>query len=965
MSPRLSAIAAAAAFVAAPRASALSLPAAGVGSLVRRSGGKILVEIRTSDVSAGAVARLGAAGAQVVDVSAEYSTVTAAVAPRALSAIAADPAVRFVQEVLAPQVGSTTTTGPAPKSLAIPHTQCGAATSEGDSLMNVAAARTANNVDGTGQTVGILSDSYNTAPDAVTNAATDVGTGDLPGPGNPCGYTSPVVVQADYAGGGQHDEGRGMAQLVHDLAPGAKLAFATAYNGELDFAKQITNLRTVNQATAIVDDVSYLDEPFFQNGPIANAANLATASGVPYFSAAANSNAIVGGNNVSSYEAPLYRNTTTCPTSVAAFEHVVGCHNFATSGAADSGDQITVSPGGGFGLDLQWAQPWGAVTTDYDVFIVNSAGAIVASSAIDNLVSEQPFEFVGYTNGTLSTQVVRIVIAKYTGATDARLKFVLSQAGDITSVEYHASTGGDIVGPTIYGHNGAALVGSTAAIPFDDSTTPEAFSSRGPVTLYYSNTPSTSLLQTPQVMAKPDFAATDGVRTTFFAQQIMGVWRFYGTSAAAPQAAAIAALVQQDDPALGAMQVIARLRASARPVPIHGAATDVGGGYLDAHAALSGLLPLPGAPRNPVAVPVNAGAFVSWSAPSINPNFPITGYVVTPYLSGVAQAPRVFASPATRVLVTALTNGAGYTFGVVATDVHGSGPSIRTPSVFIGTPSHPSSVIAVPGDAKATVRWTPPASNNGSQVTGYVVTPHTGGAATTPLVFGSSATSETISGLADGSIYSFDVAATNARGLGMASGPAQAIVIGAPTAPGTPTVTAGNGAATVKWVASAANGSAITAYTVTPFIDGVPQPGHAFGATATTGTLTGLTNAHAYSFKVAAINARGAGPRSVATSTIIVGAPAAPTALVATAGPARATLHWTAPTVTNGASITGYVVTVYVAGVAHTTVTFASPATTRIVTALAPGTTYTFAVAAKNSRGAGASSTASNAVTPT
>ena len=62
----------------------------------------------------------------------------------------------------------------------------------------------------------------------------------------------------------------------------------------------------------LVDDVSYLDEPFFQDGPIANAANAASAAGVPYFSAAGNANVIVGGNNVSSYEAPAFR-PTPCP----------------------------------------------------------------------------------------------------------------------------------------------------------------------------------------------------------------------------------------------------------------------------------------------------------------------------------------------------------------------------------------------------------------------------------------------------------------------------------------------------------------------------------------------------------------------------------------------------------------------------------------------------------------------------
>ena len=109
--------------------------------------------------------------------------------------------------------------------------------------------RSANHLDGAGQTVGILSDSFDTDTTAPTHAADDVASGELPGPGNPCGYTSPVKVQDDYSGGDQSDEGRAMAQLVHGLAPGAHLAFASADNGEDDFASEITTLRTVDTRT--------------------------------------------------------------------------------------------------------------------------------------------------------------------------------------------------------------------------------------------------------------------------------------------------------------------------------------------------------------------------------------------------------------------------------------------------------------------------------------------------------------------------------------------------------------------------------------------------------------------------------------------------------------------------------------------------------------------------------------------
>jgi hypothetical protein len=224
-----------------------------------------LVEIRTSKTSKAAVNRLRTLGARVVNVSSSYATVTASVKPSALAGIAADASVRYVSEVLAPRVGAMATTRRRSGTPGV----CAPVVSEGDGLMNVAAARSNNSIDGAGQTIGILSDSFNTDTTASTHAADDVASGTLPGAGNPCGETSPVVVQADSSSGGQLDEGRAMAQLAHGLAPGAHLAFATANNGDLDFASQITKLRTVNRASVLVDDVSYINEPFFQDGPIA------------------------------------------------------------------------------------------------------------------------------------------------------------------------------------------------------------------------------------------------------------------------------------------------------------------------------------------------------------------------------------------------------------------------------------------------------------------------------------------------------------------------------------------------------------------------------------------------------------------------------------------------------------------------------------------------------------------------
>jgi flagellar hook assembly protein FlgD len=697
LSPRLDALSGSAGS-ASPRAHALplSLPASGVGSLVRHQDGRVLVEIRTADTSAAGVAALRSSGAHVVNVSPAYATVTATVAPGALRAIADNADVRYVSEVLAPRVGRAAAVAHAAGTVTAA-TACAPVVSEGDSLMNVGAARTNNSVDGAGQTIGILSDSFNTDTSAATHASDDVAAGDLPGAANPCGHTTPVVVQADYSGGGQADEGRAMAQLAHDLAPGAHLAFATAANGPLDFASQINTLRTVNHASAIVDDISYLDEPFFQDGPIANAANAASAAGVPYFSAAGNSNVVVGGHNVSSYEAPLLRSGAQCPAAIGAIEPTVGCHDFDTTVGIDRDDDITLASGGGFVLDLQWAQPLGGVSSDYDVFVLNASGAVVGGSNDDNLASQEPFEALGYQNTTASPQTVHIVIAKFAGP-NVRTKFVLLGAAGITAVQYNASTGGDIVGPSIFGHNGASTVASTAAVPYDNADTSEDYSSRGPVTLYFQPSPSDIALIAPQVLAQPAFAATDNVQTSFLAEQVGGVWRFAGTSAAAPQAAAIGALLQEYDPALTPAELIATLANTARPIAANGTADAVGGGYLDADAALASVIPLPGAPGNVTATSGSGEATVTWAPSVTNPNFPVTGYTITPILGGVPQPGQTFGPNPTERVVTGLANGS-YTFTVAATNANGDGPaSTPTSPLVVGSPPNTTPTMSAPLD---------------------------------------------------------------------------------------------------------------------------------------------------------------------------------------------------------------------------------------------------------------------------
>ncbi|MFF0155779.1 fibronectin type III domain-containing protein [Micromonospora sp. NPDC005203] len=206
--------------------------------------------------------------------------------------------------------------------------------------------------------------------------------------------------------------------------------------------------------------------------------------------------------------------------------------------------------------------------------------------------------------------------------------------------------------------------------------------------------------------------------------------------------------------------------------------------------------------------------------------------------------------------------------------------------VYASTPGTPATPTAVAGITSATVSWTAPASN-GSPITGYLITPIRDGVTQPTLTFDASTTSRTLTGLTAGSSYAFRVAAVNAYGTGAAS-PASAAVVPY-TLPGAPTITsatAGTNAARLSWTTPANGSSAITGYTVTPYLDGVAQTPQTFTATATTQVVTGLTGGATYTFRVAATNAAGTGPQSAPSASVPVNP--SPTLTFAPPPPGRA-----------------------------------------------------------------------------
>jgi subtilisin family serine protease len=575
---------------AAVQADVLGLPAAGPGSLMRE-GDRVLITVRFAGGVAATAAELRRLRVRLVSVSAGTRTLTVAILPAQLPKVAAVPGVEAVWQARAPIVRT-------------PEDQCegGAAISEGLAQLGVDDAREAFGLRGKGKTIGVLSDSFDTAAGTATDAEDDVLSGDLPGPFGTCSEQQIPVNVLDEGPASGSDEGRAMLQIVHDLAPHAQLAFATAFESEESFAQNIERLaRSVSEggagAEVIVDDVAWFEEPFFQDGPVAVAIENVTADGTTYLSAAGNDNLFdAEGSEIASWEAPAFRDSGGCPEAVEKLAGFNGTHcmDFIPDAGSDDTFGITVEPHEVLTVDLQWAEPWFGVSTDLDAFLLSAAGKLLSASFEENNGEEgtqRPVEILQWENASASSKTVQLAVNRFAGA-DPRLKFILLQnGGGVSAVEYPESGGSDVVGPTIYGHAGAESTIAVAAVPFNNSAKIESYSSRGPATHYFGpveGTTPASPLGSPEELAKPDLAATDCGATTFFAFLSGGTWRFCGTSAAAPHAAAVAALVRQAKPSLPEQQVRDALIDTAVPVGTYPPEA-AGAGLLDAFEAIGSL----------------------------------------------------------------------------------------------------------------------------------------------------------------------------------------------------------------------------------------------------------------------------------------------------------------------------------------------------------------------------------------
>jgi uncharacterized protein (TIGR02145 family) len=266
---------------------------------------------------------------------------------------------------------------------------------------------------------------------------------------------------------------------------------------------------------------------------------------------------------------------------------------------------------------------------------------------------------------------------------------------------------------------------------------------------------------------------------------------------------------------------------------------------------------VPNAPTSPVATAGNAQATIAFSVPVANGGTAITGYTVT---SSTGVTATGAASP---ISVTGLTNGTSYTFTVVATNAAGNSV-VSTVSNAVtpnSVPNSPTSPVATAGNVQATVAFSVPVANGGTAITGYTVTASPGGFTKTgtnsPLI---------VTGLTNGTSYTFTVVANNAAGNSVASTVSNAVTPNSvPNSPTSPVATAGNAQASVAFTVPVANGgTAITGYTVTA------SPG-GFTKTGTTSPLivTGLTNGISYTFTVVATNTMGNSVASTVSNAVM------------------------------------------------------------------------------------------------
>jgi hypothetical protein len=389
-------------------------------------------------------------------------------------------------------------------------------------------------VNGAGITVGVLSDSFNNKGGAVTDEA----DGALPTASN-------VNVLKDLASGGS-DEGRAMMQIVHDVAPSAKLDFYTGDNSEADFAAGILALAAAG-CKVICDDVTYFDEPFFQTGVVANAIQTVEQEGVTYLTCAGNQAAAAYQSAWTPIASTTYDGTTLTDTE-----------NFGSNSPVQT---VTLSGATGtyIPLILQWNQPDGATTANLKV-LVFSGGSLVGTAT--NTSSGEPSNpYIQINLGTGFTYQVAVENLNSSNTNPTLIKDILYNDSGAFTVSISGENAGTVVGHHMSPDAitvGAVSSSNTPAFGVSPAVS-EGFSSSGLNTQLWFNYDGTSVTGGPLNLSPVAVSGVDNINTSVTG----GLTDFYGTSAATPSVAGVVALMLQANPDLTPVQINALLVQSA------------------------------------------------------------------------------------------------------------------------------------------------------------------------------------------------------------------------------------------------------------------------------------------------------------------------------------------------------------------------------------------------------------------
>ncbi len=377
----------------------------------------------------------------------------------------------------------------------------GSVDSAGDGAHMGPVARAVLGTDGTGVTIGVISN-------GVDHQAGSIASGDLPAD----------VGQPPIAGlsPGHGDEGTAMLEIVHDLAPGGHLLFASVRTS-VEMVVAIAGLSAAG-ARVMVDDLVFTDEPKFEDGPIALAARQFVADGGVYVTAA--------GNYARSHYLATYRPTGGETLAGVGYRAL---HAFAPG---DVGNSFRIPAGAELLAVLQWSDRFGQAGDDFDLVLAHPAagGDVVLKASTDTQDgSGNPFEALRYVNrgnGPLDAYLTVAEFARVSDPASLRLNLMVFSDRSIP-LEY------DVRRESILGHAAVEEVVSVAAAAVTTPGVVESFSSNGPATILY---PAHEIRQVPRL------TAVDGVETAVGRQ---GVFPnpFQGTSAAAPHVAGCAALL--------------------------------------------------------------------------------------------------------------------------------------------------------------------------------------------------------------------------------------------------------------------------------------------------------------------------------------------------------------------------------------------------------------------------------------